>query len=533
MSNTPLIDDTIPDALPEARTDNHRTVSLVWLIPLVALLAAAWLGYRAYTEQGTLVTISFETAEGLEAGKTRVRYKDVDIGVVETIDLAEGLEHVLVRARLSVKMAEYINDKARFWVVRPRLSRGQVSGLNTLVGGAYIAADLAAGGAPLRAFQGLETPPLVAAVERGGTFTLVTDVLGSLAEGSPVLHRGIEVGRVIRYALRDDHQVAVTVFIDAPYDTWVTHATRFWNASGVGLSLDANGIRVNTDSLASVLLGGVAFGAPPGAATAGPAAADTEFRLYPDQDAAMATQYAAREQWQLSFAGSVRGLVIGAPVEFRGIRVGEVTEIALRTDAEQRSVEIPVHIAIEPDRLGAAVDDQARRRLWDHMVGQGLRAQLKSGNLLTGALYIDLDFYPDDPPRQITWSGELPSLPTVPTTLDELSSLLSKLANLPLDAIGKDLSASLAALRETAVSTESLLKKLDRETATELGRTLVQTRSTLAGLEKLLASNSPLQSEALRVLKELGGAARSLRIMADYVERHPEALLRGKGDPSQ
>lgn len=532
MPDTPRSGDDLPEALPEARLERERRVSLVWLIPLVALLAAAWLGYRAYTQQGPLVTIGFETAEGLEAGKTRVRYKDVDIGVVEAIDLAPDLARVLVRARLAAALSDYINDKARFWVVRPRLTRGQVSGLATLVGGAYIAADLSAGDTPQRAFDGLETPPVVTAVERGSVFILRADALGSLAAGSPVLYRGIEVGTVVGYTLRDDRSVAIQAFVNAPHDAWVNANTRFWNASGIGLSLDASGIRVDTESLASVLLGGIAFDDLPNTPSDARAQPETEFRLFADRDAAMAPQYAQREDWQLLFAGSVRGLVVGAPVEFRGIRIGEVTGIKLRMDSEQRRVEIPVEIAIESGRLGGSEDAATRRQLWDELVAQGLRAQLKNGNLLTGALYVDLDFHPDDAPRSIVWDAGAPRLPTVPTALDQLSDLLGKLVRLPLDSMGSDLAATLAALRDTTEATNSLLERIDRETASELNQTLVQTRKTLVALEKVLATNSPLQSEALRIFKELGTAARSLRIMSDYLERHPEALLRGKEDPA-
>ena len=533
MPDTPRSDDDLPEALPEARLERERRVSLVWLIPLVALLAAAWLGYRAYTQQGPLVTIGFETSEGLEAGKTRVRYKDVDIGVVEAIDLAPDLARVLVRARLAAALSDYINDKARFWVVRPRLTRGQVSGLATLVGGAYIAADLSAGDTPQRAFDGLETPPVVTAVERGSVFILRADALGSLAAGSPVLYRGIEVGTVVGYTLRDDRSVAIQAFVNAPHDAWVNANTRFWNASGIGLSLDASGIRVDTESLASVLLGGIAFDDLPNTPSDARAQPETEFRLFADRDAAMAPQYAQREDWQLLFAGSVRGLVVGAPVEFRGIRIGEVTGIKLRMDSEQRRVEIPVEIAIESGRLGGSEDAATRRQLWDELVAQGLRAQLKNGNLLTGALYVDLDFHPDDAPRSIVWDAGAPRLPTVPTALDQLSDLLGKLVRLPLDSMGSDLAATLAALRDTTEATNSLLERIDRETASELNQTLVQTRKTLVALEKVLATNSPLQSEALRIFKELGTAARSLRIMSDYLERHPEALLRGKGGPGE
>lgn len=259
MSNHALTEDSLPEAL----VDDRRRVSLVWLIPLVAVLAALWLGYRTYTQQGPLVSITFLTAQGLEAGKTRVRFKDVDVGVVEAIELTRDLSKVRVRVRLSAQVENFLNDATRFWVVRPRLSRGQVSGLETLVGGSYIGVDLSTEGGARREFLGLETPPIVTATEPGKTFTLHADTLGSLAEGSPVQYRGIEVGRVVGYALREQDGVDIQVFVHAPHDAKVRTDTRFWNASGVGLSLDANGIRLNTDSLAAILLGGIAFGTPP------------------------------------------------------------------------------------------------------------------------------------------------------------------------------------------------------------------------------------------------------------------------------
>lgn len=522
-------------SLPEAVVDDRRRVSLVWLIPLVALLAAVWLGYRTYQQQGPLVTISFQTAEGLEAGKTRVRFKDVDIGVVEAIELAPDLSRVRVRARLNADLGRFLNDKTRFWVVRPRLSRGQVSGLETLVGGTYIGADLSTEGPPQRTFEGLESPPIVTAAEPGRTFTLRADALGSLAEGSPVQYRGIEAGRVVGYTLQGQDGVEIQVFVQSPYDAEVGGDTRFWNVSGVGLSLDAGGIKLTADSLASILLGGVAFGDPPGSGDQAPAAEGTEFRLFPNREAAMERRFAHRETWQLAFDGTVRGLLPGAPVEFRGIRIGEVLDVRLDIDTEDFSSHIPVTIAIEPERLGISREpadggaSPGRRELWDRLVANGLRAQLKTGSLVSGALYVDLDFYPAETPRSVAWDQQPPELPTVPTPLDELRGLLTRLSRLPLDRMTEDVSEGLAALRDTMDATNALLKRLDRETASELNKTLAQTRTTLASVEKVLAPNSPLQAEAQRVLQELGSAARSLRIMADYLERHPEALIRGKG----
>lgn len=250
----------------------------------------------------------------------------------------------------------------------------------------------------------------------------------------------------------------------------------------------------------------------------------------------MERRFSRSQQWRLAFAGSVRGLVPGAPVEFRGIRIGEVRDVRLELDAAGGETHIPVIIEIEPERLGfadapspGAPPSPASRQLWEQLVHRGLRAQLKTGNLLSGALYVDLDFYPEDPAREIVWGEDMAELPTVLTPLDELRGLLTRLARLPLDRMGEDLSDSLTALRETMDATNTLLKRLDRETASELSKTLEQTRKTLAGAEKLLAPNSPLQAEARRALQELGSAARSLRIMTDYLERHPEALIRGKG----
>jgi paraquat-inducible protein B len=519
------------DELPEAYVDERRRFSLVWLIPLVTLVAAAWLGYHSYSQRGPLVTILFETAEGLEAGRTRVNYKDVEIGVVENIALSPDLQRVRVEARLDVDMTPYLNDKTRFWVVRPRLSSAGISGLQTLVGGTYIAADLDTGGARTDLFDGLEVPPTVTASETGRTVRLRAQDLGSLQIGSPVYFRGIEVGRVIDFALTTDG-VEVRAFVEAPHDRQVSAATRFWNVSGVRVEVGGQGVEIVTEALASVLLGGLAFADRPGDATAA-IEDDAVFDLFPDRDSALARSYALREAWELDFVGSVRGLQVGAPVEFRGIRIGEVTDIDLELSPDRRATSVPVRIAIEPERLGieVAADPSGRlleRALWDELVANGLRAQLKTGNLLAGSLYVDLDFYPQDEPASIDWSAKVPELPTVPTPLDELRTLLARFGKLPVEAMAEDLGASLGALRETLAATNALLRRVDRETIDELDRTLVQTQKTLAGLERFLNPASPLQVEAQRSLREFGEAARSLRLMADYLERHPEALIRGK-----
>ncbi len=535
MNSQESVPDAAPD-LPEAVVDQSRRFSLIWLIPLVAVVAALWLGYRTYSDQGPLVTLSFDTAEGLEAGITRVRYKDVNIGRVETIGLSADLSRVEVRARLSPDVTGYLTAGTRFWVVRPRFSRGQISGLNTLVGGAFIAVDLSNEGTGTRVFDGLESPPLVTASDAGRTFTLHADNLGSLSVGSPVYYRDIEVGRVLSFELIEPAGVEIKVFVNAPHDRKVRNNTRFWNTSGIGLTVDDQGLRLTTESIAALLLGGVSFATPADETPGAPPQDAHRFELYPDRDTATTRQYEHKQPWLLEFDGSVRGLQPGAAVEFRGIRIGTVRAIELELDTESRAARIPVTVDIEPERLGLEVAQTAGaapapdvRKFWEQLVGKGLRARLKSGNLLTGSLFVDLDFYPDDAPKQIVWREGIGQLPTVPTPLDELTGLMSRLSRLPLERMVEEFDAAVVSLRKTLDRADASIKTLDRKTMPAVARTLEQTRQTLRAAEKLLTPGSPLQLETQRLLQELTSAARSIRIMADYLERHPEALIRGKG----
>lgn len=521
------------DELPEAVIDTRRRVSLAWFIPLVTLLAAAWLVYHNWQERGPLVTILFETAEGLEAGRTAVNYKDVEIGLVETISLTPDLERVVVKARLDSGIARYLTDQTRFWVVRPRVSGSGVSGLETVFGGSFIAADLAADGDPTMSFVGLESPPTLPSSAAGTTVTLTSPDTGSLRAGSPVYYLGIEVGQIVDVAINDSGHVDLQVFVESPHDRLVGPATRFWNVSGISVRADGGGVTVSTGSLASVLLGGIAFdNAEPVAAGEGGV-----YRLYPDRALAFAPRIDAGQAWELDFSGSVRGLAPGADVAFRGIPIGEVREIDVRVSADRASAYAPVRIAIDPGiidpALAAPPDNDGVagwQATWDGLVANGLRAQLKSANLLTGALYIDLDFYPDAAVAGIDWTTDVPAMPTVLSPLNELSSLMARIGKLPMDDIAADLQASLRALRGTLDATNGLLQRLDQTTANELNQTLAQTRGLLVGMERLLKPTAPLQVEAQRALREFGDASRSLRIMADYLERHPEALLRGKVD---
>ncbi len=499
-----------PDLVADAVVETRGRPSIVWLIPLIAVLVGAFVAYRAISERGPEITITFKTAGGLEAGKTKIKYKDVEIGVVESVELSPDLSSVVCRARMVKGSEEYLREKAQFWVVEPRIAGGQVSGLTTLLSGAYIGADPVREGKHSRNFVGLEAPPIVTTSEPGRFFELRSTGAGAISTGSPVFFRRIEVGRVVSSQLDStDDFVTTRIFVRTPFDQRVHEGTRFWNASGIDASLSASGVKINTESLVSILIGGIAFDTPEHE-THVAAAENSVFPLYESRTASEARHYSESVAYLLYFDDSVRGLAVGAPVEFRGIQVGEVTDVTLAFDPDLDRFRIPVTIEIQPERFTTIQTDEARREALDKLVASGMRAQLKSGNLLTGQLIVALDMFKNPKPAQVVWTGPIPVLPTVPTPLEEITAnvanLVDRLSRFPVDQIGKELNASLKELRGT----------------------LAQAERTLASANSMIGPNSDVREELARALLELSDAARSLGLAADQIESQPDSLIFGK-----
>jgi len=539
--------------LAEAQVAVRTGPSLVWLIPLVALAIGGWLAYKAYSEKGPTIHIGFKTAAGLTAGKTEVRFKDVAIGKVTAIDVTPDLTGVSVTADLVAGAERYLTDGTRFWVERPRVTASQVSGLETLLSGAYIAMDPVNRGDAVRDFVGLEQPPLVTTSEAGKQFVLRAPTLGWLNIGSPVYYRDIQVGQVVGHDLDADGQaVDIRIFVAAPHDALVDTNTRFWNASGIDVSLTAAGVTIDTQSLLSVFIGGVAFDNPETLEAAGRTAeAGDVFPLYASRAEAHEKIYLHKERFLLYFGGSVRGLSIGAPVELRGIKVGQVLDIQLQLKADTAAFQIPVLVEVEPERIvvvGGDAGDVASDAV-ERLVERGLRAQLKSGNLITGQRYVDLDFHPLDRPQTIWQGKDFRIFPTVPAELDAMTdkanAILDAVAALPLAQIGTDLRDAVAGAKEILASRELMdavseldltLKQVrqvaagvDRDVMPKLAAALDQARGALRSADGLVAPESATAVELRRLLQEVSAAARAVRSVADYLDRHPEALLRGKG----
>ncbi|SEJ63348.1 intermembrane transport protein PqiB [Achromobacter sp. NFACC18-2] len=518
-------------------------ISWIWLVPVVAALMGLSLVVRTWMQAGPDISISFNTAEGLEVGKTQLRYKDVTIGTVKSIGFNADRSKVVVQAELAKEVSDLAREGTNFWVVRPRLDVSGVSGLGTLLSGAYIGVDAEEGKngtnrATKLSFEGLEVPPAVTHDRAGKRFMLKASDLGSLDIGSPVYFRRINVGRVIGYALDEDGSaVSVEVFVDAPNDKFVTNGTRFWNASGVDFSVNADGLKVRTQSLVSMAVGGVAF-APVQTARDGAAAApaDAKFDLYPTEAAAKANPDGEAFPIRMRFDQSIRGLAVGAPVDFNGITLGDVTQITLDFDPETKRFYSLVDATLYPERLGRVYEEVRERALKDGdvaggrllgvMIKHGLRAQLRTANLLTGQLYVVLDNVPNAKPVEFEMSTPA-MIPTVPGNLDQLqqqvTNIVAKIEKIPFDKIGEDLRATLA-------STSKLMNRLDKQVAPEAQKALKQAKDSMANINSLLASDAFLPVNAEKAMQELSRAARSLRALADFLQSNPEALLRGRGE---
>lgn len=548
---------------PVLARSNRLRLSLVWTVPIIAVIVGAVLVVRALLQTGPEIEIEFRSAEGLEAGRTEVRYKEVMVGRVKAVNLSPDRQRVLVRVGLVKSAAGLAVEDTRFWVVRPRIGTAGVSGLSTLLSGSYIGVDAGTSEESQKIYTGLDTPPLVLRGEPGRSFVLRADDLGSLDVGSPVYHRRVRVGRVVGYALDDrGRSLLVKVFIEAPHDPLVTTRSHFWNASGVDLSLSAAGLTVHTQTIASVLAGGIAFADGPeedgAAAPPAPAKAGAEFRLYGTQRDAMAPEDGDPMRVRMVFRQSLRGLEVGAPVELLGVSLGTVRGVELQSDPRGGTgspLKLEVRADIYPKRLGrlreayAGADRPlADRQLLADLVGQGLRAQARTGNLLTGQLYVALDFVapkPGGPPRGRGFDpkAEVPLLPTVPGTLAELqpqlAEVVSRISKVRFDEIGSELQGTLAALRGTGTSlqgtlasAEGMIKQLTptaQQALSDVRQTLAAAQTALKNADASLTDpQAPLQRGAQQTMAEVQRAAQALRVLADYLQRHPESLLRGK-----
>lgn len=549
--------------LPEVEIPTRRRLSPIWLIPLVAALIGGWLAFDAFSRLGPRIVITFHSAEGIQAGKTRIKHKAVEIGQVEEVRLGDEFTHVEVVARLVKGTEPYLNHTTQFWVVRPRLSLSGVSGLGTLVSGAHIEMEPATtkDGKAQRTFKGLEEPPLVRSDSSGTRIQLQADTLGSISTGAPIYYKDITAGEVLGYELSADKKsVIIHAFVRHPYHWLIRENSRFWKSKGIDVSMGAEGVRVKAESLQRLLMGGVVFDTPESMEEGKPVSNGAVFPLFEDRESIQESSYRQRIPFLLFFEGSVRGLKIGAPVEFIGIKVGAVSDIRMVFDRQKTTFRVAVLVHIEPERVSESKDDSAGgtpHELLELLVERGLRARLQMGSYLTGALFVDLTMAPETPIHLVGGNTPYPELPTIPARMEELTAslteFLTRIQSVPIDRIGAELEGTLKGMNKIAnapeltdsirsmnrafKSLEETTAKLDAEavgdniagTAKAAREALETTQKVLAGLGDVVGPEAPLNYRLLELSQELTATSRAIRAFLELMERNPESLVYGKG----
>jgi len=516
-------------------------VSPVWIVPIVAVVIAIWLAVQARMEKGTEIEISFSNAFDITADQTQIRLKDVPVGKVKSLRLSKDLKSVIVKAEIDRDVSVHLSENTRFWVVTPRISASGVSNLGTLISGVYIVMDPGEKGDYEDEFVGLDEIPSLASDEAGTHYVLQSDTLGSLDIGSPIYYRQIRVGEVTGYRLAENQQhVDVNFFVRAPHDQMVQKRSRFWDVSGFGVSLGAEGVKAQMASLTSLIAGGIEF--DNSAASFGPTSRAEDgyrFFLFADRKSVLEERYTIKYNYLLRFTGSVRGLAVGAPVEFKGIKVGEVVDVIL-DNADNSEKSLHVYIAMEPQRFddeGEHTREEVDARIRT-MVSQGLRAQMNTSSLLTGSKFIDLVFMDGEPGMFQTFEGysELPTADdTVSQITQKLDGVLEEVAQIPFEQIGTDLGESMASLRailgtleqqKTAAKIDGAMGNLE-QTLANASEALAESEQLLNSFNQVMAPDSETKYELTNMLKTLSDAGKSLQIFLDELNRHPNALISG------
>jgi paraquat-inducible protein B len=563
----------VPQA--ESIPKRRAKLSIVWIIPILAAAVGVGIAFQQYLSEGPTILIAFRSGEGVEAGKTSIKYKDIEIGKVTGVNLSEDYSRILITAKMEKSAEGLLVKGARFWIVKPRVTLSGVSGIGTLLSGNYIRFEPGKSTEKEHAFVGLEVPPPATSGLPGREFVLRSDTLGSLGIGSPVYYRRLPVGQVISYGLVENGKsVDIRIFLDAPFDLFVTSNTQFWEASGIDVSVGASGLSVQTESLLSLLVGGIAYETLPSPTGNNSVVDNAVFPLFRDRVTALSPHEVDAERYALYFRGSLRGLSVGAPVDFLGLPVGEVTGVFLAYVPGSQSIRTRVeivtyqhHFPVPQGMQEAAAENHTPKKerlefMQRQVVEKGLRAQLRSASLISGQLYVALDYFPDAPKALIDWKRKPPAFPVVPGEMANLQanlkSLLVKLDKVPIEEIGNDARKAIAALDRTLVllegetlpeakktlgtldrtlqSANHTLERIDGELVPEAKKTLEELRRAVSSAERMLANmdntflgpDAPAQQDLRDAMREISRAAGAVRALADYLERNPGALIRGK-----
>ncbi|BET96400.1 intermembrane transport protein PqiB [Xenorhabdus taiwanensis] len=526
--------------LTQARIRKLKSWSPVWIVPIITVLIGAWILFYHFNHQGPEVTLITSNAEGIEAGKTKIKSRSVDVGVVENVSLSENLGQVIIKARLNDGMSRLLRTDTAFWVVKPQIGREGVSGLSTLLSGVFIELQPGTQGKEENRFSLLDAPPLASPDAKGLRLILTSEKAGRLTPGDPVLFRGYRVGSVEAGTFDPTSRlVRYQIFVKSPYDALLTTNVRFWKDSGVTFDMSSQGIRVEVTSLSTLFGGGVSFDVPQGWELGNSVKEKEVFKLYDSEKSIQNALYTEHTDFLLFFSDSVRGLQPGAPVEFRGIRVGTVAKVPFYSeDIKQRidnDFRIPVLIHVEPGRFvkelgnGFNTDKELKET-----ITRGLRATLKPGNLLTGALFIDLDFFTNEKP----WKGpyEIAGYKTLPTVSSGLAQIqqkvttvLDKINKMPIEPVLVQATQTLKESQKAIKTAQKTMDELNRvfasQEAQELPKDIQNTLHELNRSMQGIQPGSPAYSKLMDNMQQLEQVLRELQPVLKTLNNKSNALV--------
>ncbi len=516
----------------EAKVQKLKRWSPVWIFPIITALIGAWILFYHYSHQGPQVVLTTTNAEGIEGGKTSIKSRSVDVGIVETAVLSDDLHHVRITARLNSGMEKLLREDSVFWVVKPQIGRDGVSGLGTLLSGAYIELQPGSEGEHLEQYSLLDSPPLAPPDAKGIRITLDSKKAGQLNPGDPVLFRGYRVGSVEASNFdANKRMITYQLFIAAPNDKLITNNVRFWKDSGIAVDFSSQGMSIQMGSLTTLFSGGVSFDVPEGLDWGTPVETGADYQLFDDQKSIQDSLYKENIEFLMLFKDSIRGLLPGAPVEFRGIRLGSVAQVPFFTEQMQQKLDsnfrTPVLIRIEPERLKNIVGQETNiPNNITELINNGLRGSMKTGNLLSGALFIDFDFYPNEKlEKEANKIDGYPVIPTISVGLaqiqQKLLDTLDKVNNLPLNPMIQQATETLNESQQTLKRLQQTLDNLSKLTSSQsmqqlpadMQKTLQELNRSMQGFQPGSAAYNKMVTDMQRldqVLRELQPVLRTL-----------------------
>lgn len=551
-----------PPPYPEAEARRSRWFGLVWAIPLAALIIVAYLGIQSIAERGITIVVTFDDVTGAKVDDTKVMYDGIEAGHVSKIDINPDHRRVDLTLRMDPRVKPILNTNTKFWLVGANPDLSDLSSVKAAIAGLTIGVAPGYGGEPTRQFVGLNRPPAVTPGTKGTGYVLTCDHLGNVKPGTSLFYRGQEIGKVTDVQLQNN-RFNINAFVYAPYDQYIRPGTQFWVSSPLKIGFNDNGLSASVEHPGAILDGGIEVDRDDSAPDVPASVPGAHFALYPYQGEARAAAAGPQIPYSFMFAGAAGGIDPGTPVRMLGFRVGAIKSVDLMFDKKTGAPFSAVSAVLYPKRLGVvapqdANDLDAWRQATDavlkRLLAQGYRAQLTQSPPVVGSLLVTFVQIPNAPVEHLG-AGTPALIPSAATAggLEELtgqmSQILAKVNTIPFEQIGhnvhditskvdqlvsspevsdslKHLDSTLAQadqmMSEASPQVGPLIKKLN-QAADDVSGTAAAARGMLNGDGGKQDANLPA------AIEQLTDAARSIRTLADYLGRHPEALIRGKG----